>query len=91
MIVSRRFVFAGQVQGVGFRVFTADAARRERLSGHVRNLEDGRVEVVATGEAEALTRFERSLRTGPPLARVDDVAVNDLLPVSAVGFSIRDQ
>ena len=90
MILSRRFVLTGRVQQVGFRVFAEDTGQRERLDGHVRNLEDGRVEVVATGEAEALTRFERCMRTGPPLARVDDVVVEETVPdLSVHGFRIR--
>jgi acylphosphatase len=46
MLVGRRFVVAGRVQGVGFRYYTRDAARREGLAGTVRNLDDGRVEIV---------------------------------------------
>ena len=66
---------AGRVQGVGFRYFARDAARREGIAGTVQNLDDGRVEVVACGEAEAMTRFEMALRQGPAGARVEDVQV----------------
>ena len=52
MRVARRFVVRGRVQGVGFRYFAADAARREGVSGAVRNLDDGTVEAVAEGDAE---------------------------------------
>lgn len=81
MIVGRRFVVAGRVQGVGYRYFAQHAAAREGITGNVRNLDDGRVEVVAEGEVEAMTRFERTLRQGPIGARIDDVAV-DLQPAS---------
>jgi acylphosphatase len=81
MIVARRYVVAGRVQGVGFRFFTADAALREQITGTVRNLPDGSVEVVAEGEAEAMTRFETALRRGPRGARVDDVRT-DIEPPS---------
>ena len=80
MRVARRYVIRGRVQAVGFRVFTDEAARREGLHGWVRNLPDRSVEAVAEGEADALERFERSIRHGPPGARVDDVDVEDRVP-----------
>src|SRR5688572_33174665 len=73
MRVARRFVVSGRVQGVGFRYFTQDTARREGVTGWVRNLPDGRVEALVEGDAEAVTRVERALRTGPRGARVDRV------------------
>jgi acylphosphatase len=73
MRVGRRYVVSGRVQGVGFRYFTQTAAARERLRGWVENLPDGRVAIVAEGDADALERFERDIRRGPAGARVDDV------------------
>jgi acylphosphatase len=84
MRVGKRFLVAGRVQGVGFRYFTLDAARREGIHGTVQNLEDGRVEVIAAGEAEALTRFEMAVRRGPAGARVDDVIVEPGPPGTAL-------
>jgi len=75
MLVGKRFLVAGRVQGVGFRYFARDAALREGIAGTVQNLDDGRVEVVACGESEAMTRFEMALRRGPAGARVEDVQV----------------
>jgi len=75
MLIGKRFLVAGRVQGVGFRYFARDAARHEGIAGTVQNLDDGRVEVVACGEAEAMTRFEIALRQGPAGARVEDVQV----------------
>ena len=90
MIVARRYVIGGRVQGVGFRYFTEAAAAREGILGWVRNTPDGRVEVSAEGDVEALDRFERSLRHGPPAARVDAVEVDDLMPTGrATGFTVR--
>lgn len=88
MRVARRFVVSGRVQGVGFRYFTADAARREGLGGSVRNLEDGSVEVIADGEAESMLRFERALRQGPSRARVEHVRVEETEPLDGRIFSI---
>ena len=73
MRIARRFVISGRVQGVGFRWFARDVAVREGVTGWVRNLPDGRVEALVEGDAEAVTRVERSLRTGPPGARVQSV------------------
>jgi len=83
MRVGKRFLVAGRVQGVGFRYFTLEAARREGVHGTVQNLDDGRVEIVAAGEAEAMTRFEMAIRRGPTGARVDDVRVEPGPPGAA--------
>lgn len=77
MRVARRFVISGRVQGVGFRWFAKDVADREGVAGWVRNLRDGTVEALVEGDAEAVTRVERALRTGPPGARVKTVVVDD--------------
>ena len=76
MLVARRFVVSGRVQGVGFRYFTQDIALREGATGWVCNLPDGRVEAHVEGEAEAVMRMERALRSGPRGARVDRVIVD---------------
>jgi acylphosphatase len=82
MLVGKRFLVAGRVQGVGFRYFVCDAARREGIHGTVQNLDDGRVEVVAAGDAEAMSRFERALRQGPAGARVEDFQVESGPPAA---------
>ena len=71
---------SGRVQGVGYRFHARDAAAREGLGGFVKNLSDGRVEVEAEGDREAMQRFERALWQGPPAGRVDAVAVEDVPP-----------
>jgi acylphosphatase len=90
MIVARRYVIAGRVQGVGFRWFAHDAAAREGIHGWVRNLADGRVEVVAEGEADSMFRLEAAIRRGPGGARVEQFEVEDQTPSGRVpGFEIR--
>ncbi|MHB1951014.1 MAG: acylphosphatase [Acidiferrobacteraceae bacterium] len=69
----RRFLVNGLVQGVGFRVATRSQARVLSLTGYVRNLADGRVEVVACGPAIRLEQLEAWLAQGPSGARVTDV------------------
>ena len=80
MVVARRFVISGRVQGVGFRYFTYEQGRREGVSGVVRNLPDGRVEVEVEGDSESVERVERAIRRGPPGARVRDVVTHVLEP-----------
>ena len=90
MLVARRFRIGGRVQGVGFRYFTEAAAAREGIAGWVRNSPDGGVEISAEGDAEALERFERSIRHGPPHARVDRVDVDDMIPTGQeTGFTVK--
>ena len=58
----RTAIFGGRVQGVGFRYTTQRIARRFPLAGYVQNLADGRVLLVAEGDAAALERFFRAVR-----------------------------
>jgi acylphosphatase len=90
MLLARRYIISGRVQGVGFRYFTEAAALREGLHGWVRNLPDGRVEAFADGDADALERFERHVRHGPPSARVEHVEVDETTPSGrATGFTAQ--
>ncbi len=63
-------VLAGRVQGVGFRYFTKNLAKKLGLKGYVRNLPDGTVEIVAEGDEETLRKFLQEVEKGPPLAEV---------------------
>lgn len=85
-----RWLVSGRVQGVGFRWFVLQAARRSGVAGDVRNLRDGRVEVRARGRVEQLERLLQEVRTGPPGSHVADVAVETLEDeVSFDGFTVR--
>jgi acylphosphatase len=64
---------SGVVQGVSFRAYAADEARRLGLAGWVRNLPDGRVEAEAEGARAAVEALVAWCRRGPPAAQVDDV------------------
>ncbi|MBI3999794.1 MAG: acylphosphatase [Candidatus Omnitrophica bacterium] len=68
-------IISGIVQGVFFRAGTLAAARSLKLSGFVRNLSNGRVEVVAEGEEQILKRMIEWCRKGPPGARVEEMEV----------------
>ena len=90
MVIARRFTISGRVQGVGFRMYVQDHAGVEGVQGYVRNLPDGRVEVVVEGDDESVVRVERALRRGPPSAHIEDVQVEAVPPSRrAAGFSIR--
>ncbi|HUU84045.1 MAG TPA: acylphosphatase [Phycisphaerae bacterium] len=62
MAIRRTVYFSGRVQGVGFRFMTVHIAANHDVGGTVRNLPDGRVEVVAEGEPEELERFIGAVR-----------------------------
>ena len=90
MQVARKYVISGRVQGVGFRAFTETQAAVEGLHGWVRNLADGRVEVLFEGDLEAVNRAEAKLRRGPAGTRIEDVTVDDVAPSGrATGFNVR--
>ena len=73
MIIARRFIVKGDVQGVGFRYFTLRAARSLGIVGRVRNLPDGSVEAIAEGSQGAIESFMRELRRGPSHSHVNSV------------------
>ena len=69
-------IIDGRVQGVGYRMFAQRKAVQLALRGYVMNLKDGRVRVRVEGTREAIEEFARDLEKGPPLARVETVAVS---------------
>ena len=68
-------IVSGRVQGVNYRYSTLQRAQSLRLTGWVRNLPDGAVEVVAEGPQSALTQLLEFLHRGPPHAQVQSVQV----------------
>ena len=77
-MVARRFLISGLVQGVGYRYFALRAAARHQVMGTVRNLPDGRVEVLVEGDRDAMDAFKTELATGPMMAEVTDIEETDL-------------
>ena len=75
-IVSAHLLISGRVQGVGFRKFSQAAALRLQLSGTVRNLTDGRVELRVEGEPTKIETLIQQLRQGPDRSEVDQVDVS---------------
>lgn len=84
-----RFLVSGRVQGVFFRASTQARALELGLVGHARNLADGRVEVVAQGDAAALDALAHWLRRGPPSAHVAEVAREGIAEQALAGFERR--
>lgn len=85
-----RFLVGGKVQGVWFRASTRDRAVALDLRGFARNLPDGRVEVLAIGDDDAVEQLAQWLHYGPSRARVDELERLDAEDdASLSGFEIR--
>jgi acylphosphatase len=85
-MAAKRFIVSGRVQGVFYRASTREQAMALGLSGYAKNLDDGRVEVVAIGQPPCIDKLERWLRQGPSGARVDEVQCEDCEELDIVGF-----
>jgi len=89
-VVRVRVRVRGRVQGVWFRGATRDRALALAVTGWVRNLPDGGVELEAQGAAGEVDELVQWCKTGPPAARVDGVNVEPMAPVAGSGaFEIR--
>jgi acylphosphatase len=84
-----RAIVSGRVQGVAYRASTEAKARQLGLAGWVRNLPDGRVELEAEGPPEQVAALVTWCHHGPPSARVDQVAVEELAPKGDEDFDVR--
>jgi len=76
----------GHVQGVGFRWWVVEQARRLGLDGWVRNRRDGSVEALAIGEAGDLALLRAACETGPAGASVRSVTVETAEDDGSTGF-----
>ena len=86
----RQLIVKGKVQGVGFRWFVRESARRVGLAGWVQNRADGSVEIAMEGDDVSLDLVERAVQTGPPGARVDAVErIPDTPEPLTAPFSVR--
>jgi acylphosphatase len=89
-LICQQFIVTGQVQGVSFRAFTAKQARLLHITGWVRNLADGSVEVVGCGQESNLAVFAEQLWAGPALAKVDTVQINAAPWQPFIGFEVKE-
>jgi acylphosphatase len=81
-----RLRIEGRVQGVMFRAWTVDEARRRGLRGWVRNRRDGGVEALLIGEVEAVEGMIAACRHGPRLASVDRIDREEAVDDGSAGF-----
>jgi acylphosphatase len=81
-----RILVSGRVQGVGFRWWVTAQATGLGVEGWVRNLADGRVEVLAIGAADAIERLTESCGRGPPGAEVRGVETGAAADDGSTGF-----
>lgn len=89
MIKRARIFIDGRVQGVGFRYFVLEEARKYGIKGYVKNMPGGSVEVDAEGEREQLDPFLNVCRQGPPAAKVENFRVEDVPVFGYSRFRIR--
>lgn len=75
----KHIYISGKVQGVSFRYHTYERAHKLNVKGWVRNLDDGRVEVVAAAKSEeALKELLEFLKVGPPSAKVENILIEEV-------------
>lgn len=88
MTICMRYRVSGKVQGVFFRASTRFEAERLKLTGYAKNLPDGRVEVLACGEADAVEQLRIWLTRGPAQARVEGVSSEPVPAQELAEFTI---
>jgi acylphosphatase len=87
--IARHLFVRGHVQGVFYRDWTVQTARELGLRGWVRNLRDGRVQILAIGPAPAIDALVAHCRQGPPRSVVEDVLVEEAALEPLEGFVRR--
>ena len=88
-LCAKMYLVRGRVQGVGFRDYTQRTAAALGLTGYVRNLDDGRVEVYAAGPPEKISDLAAALRKGPWLSDVRGVEEQEAALQHYSGFQIE--
>jgi acylphosphatase len=88
MTVCKRVYYWGKVQGVGFRYTVFDLAQKHPVTGYVKNMPDGQVELVAEGEADKVDRFLNAV-AGKMAGFIMGHKVQDEGPQEFEGFTIR--
>ena len=83
-----RCLVSGRVQGVFFRASTRYQAEQLGIAGSASNLPDGRVEVIACGEPQAIEQLKDWLRQGPEMAEVTGISFEVISDQDCFGFSI---
>ncbi len=89
MSVMRRIFITGKVHNVGYRAWAIRRAQELRLAGWVRNIKDGRVEMLAVGDEDAVNTLIDECRTGSEHARVENVTAEPATDRLPKGFTKR--
>ncbi|MFI8481505.1 acylphosphatase [Pseudomonas sp. NPDC078700] len=87
--ISMHGYISGRVQGVRFRQSTAEQAEQLGIDGWVRNLPDGRVEVMCEGERQAIEVLRKWLARGPKSAKVESIELTEQGVQGIAGFIVR--
>ena len=83
-------IVSGRVQGVCYRAFVLHRANELNIKGYAKNLMNGKVKVIASGEDNALNIFIDMLKEGPPMARIDNIRTSEIIIGEEFsGFSIK--
>jgi len=83
-----KLIVKGRVQGVFFRDFTKMVADKYKISGTVKNLRNGDVEIFAQGDEKSLAKFEEEVREGPPHSRINSIEKKILRDQEFEGFEV---
>lgn len=89
MLQTFSILISGRVQGVYYRQSTKQKALKLGITGYVKNLPDGNVQVLASGTAHQLHQLVAWCKQGPPTAAVTSVQVETIAPLAFPGFSIQ--
>lgn len=88
MLQTVSIIVKGRVQGVFYRQSTKEMAQKLSISGQIKNLPDGNVEVIATGTNEQLEKLIEWCRIGPPRSNVTEISRKELPLHEFTNFSI---
>lgn len=88
-VITKHYYLSGTVHGVWCRDFVIREAKSREINGWVRNLSDGRVEVIAQGTTAMIDELESQLHIGPPLATVEKVESQSIAEPSEVYFDFK--
>lgn len=89
-MIRQLIIVEGKVQGVGFRYFVAGLSTKHKITGTVRNMDNGMVEIYAQGEEDNLSNFLIAVRAGNRFVKVDDFSVKQVdLVQNEKGFKVK--
>jgi Acylphosphatases len=83
MMIARKFIVSGIVQGVGFRYFAQRSAARHQVTGYVKNLDDGSVETFVQGREKQVLDYRDDIVAGPRSSVVETIEETVLEPDKA--------